>query len=293
MDLDPKVIAAVEADLEVQLGSAVHVLDARSSPGGSINDAWALETSEGDFFLKTNTADRHPSRFVAEVEDLSLLAKAGELRTPKVIAKGEADGTAWLLLEHFTTTPWTAAADAELGRDLAKLHRHSQPVFGLDRDNWIGLLAQDNSETSDWSTFFIQHRLEPLVRMAREHQRIGEGDVLRFERLYALLPDMFPAEKPALLHGDLWHGNALNTANGVVVVDPATYYGHREMDVAMAGLFGGIGPDFLKAYNAEWPLGPAWEERMDLCRLYPLLVHLNLFGGEYAERVSVALRKYV
>lgn len=293
MDLNAEVITNVEAELKAQLGNAVQVRDAKSLSGVSINDAWALETSAGRFFLKTNAADRHPSRFVAEAADLALLANAKELRTPKVIATGEADGTAWLLLEFITTKAWTAEADAALGRGLAKQHRHSQPLYGLDRNNWIGLLPQDNTPTADWTTFFMQHRLAPLVGMARDHQRINDGDVLRFERLYAALPDLLPQEKPALLHGDLWHGNALNTADGVVVVDPAAYYGHREMDVAMAGLFGGIGPDFLVAYNNEWPLEPGWEGRMDLCRLYPLLVHLNLFGGGYSEKVSEVLRRYV
>lgn len=293
MDLNTDVIAGVEADLKVILGTSVRIRDARSISGGSINDAWALETSGERYFLKTNPADRHPSRFVPEAADLALLASTNELRTPKVIATGEAAGTAWLLLEFHHAKAWTSDADAELGRGLAKQHRHSQPHFGLDRDNWIGLLPQDNTPASDWATFLVQHRLAPLVRMARDHQRIGDGDVLRFERLYAVIPDLIPQEKPALLHGDLWHGNALYTADGVVVVDPAAYYGHREMDVAMAGLFGGIGPGLLDAYNNEWPMEPGWEGRIDLCRLYPLLVHLNLFGGGYAAQVSAALRKYV
>lgn len=293
MKLNVKVVAKVESELAAVLGDHVHVRDAIPLSGGSINEAWQLETTRGRFFLKTNTADRHPSRFVAEALDLDLIAQAKALPTPKVLAQGEADGTAFLLLEFITATSWTSEADAALGRGLARLHRRTQAQFGLDRNNWIGLLPQVNTPNSDWPAFLVEHRLDPLVRMARDHGKLGGGDVLRFERLYARLPQLLPKEVPALLHGDLWHGNVLNASNGVVVLDPAAYFGHREMDIAMAGLFGGIGPGFFQAYTGQFPLETGWEDRVGLCRLYPLLVHVNLFGGSYAAQINGTLQRYV
>ena len=115
----------------------------------------------------------------------------------------------------------------------------------------------------------------------------------RFERLFHRLDHLFPSEAPALLHGDLWSGNLLGDAQGrPVLIDPAVYYGHREMDLAMTRLFGGFDPGFHTAYQAEWPLEAGWEERVDLCNLYPLLVHVNLFGGSYVAQVEAVLRRF-
>ncbi|MFZ1687503.1 MAG: fructosamine kinase family protein, partial [Flavobacteriales bacterium] len=183
---------------------------------------------------------------------------------------------------------------------LARLHGHTNSTFGLDpastagrRDNYIGSLKQVNTGQVTWGEFFIHCRLEPQVKMAIDHQRIGMGDVLRFERLYGKLPSLFPIEPPALLHGDLWSGNFLCDAHHQpVLIDPAVYYGHREMDIAMTKLFGGFEPAFYSAYSDAWAMEIGWEERADLCNLYPLLVHVNLFGGSYAGQVAAILLRF-
>jgi protein-ribulosamine 3-kinase len=96
-----------------------------------------------------------------------------------------------------------------------------------------------------------------------------------------------------LLHGDLWSGNFLCGHNGdPVLIDPAVYFGHREMDIAMTKLFGGFDDTFYTAYNEERPMEGGWEERVDPCNLYPLLVHVNLFGGGYAAQVQQILKRF-
>ena len=115
----------------------------------------------------------------------------------------------------------------------------------------------------------------------------------RFERLFHQLDTLFPTEPPALLHGDLWSGNFLcDEKSRPVLIDPAVYYGHREMDLAMTKLFGGFDAELYKAYHAEWPLEQGWEERLELYNLYPLLVHVNLFGGAYVQQVETILKRY-
>jgi protein-ribulosamine 3-kinase len=122
---------------------------------------------------------------------------------------------------------------------------------------------------------------------------VEAGMVFRFERLFHKLDKLFPAEAPALLHGDLWSGNVLcdDHANPVLI-DPAVYYGHREMDLAMTRLFGGFDAGLYAAYHAESPLEQGWEERADLCNLYPLMVHVNLFGGGYVAQVEAVLKRF-
>lgn len=294
MPLSRTLTEHLEAVLADQAGQPATIQQADETYGGSINDVYRLETSAGRFFLKVNGADQFPSLFVSEVKGLELLRGSGELRVPDVVAQGEVGNTTFLLMEYVAPGEEDRDFQSRFGQALAKLHRHSRDSFGLDHDNHIGLLAQINTPNRDWVEFLVQCRFEPLVKMAHDSQRIHPGDVLRFERLYAKLPEWIPAEMPALLHGDLWKNNYIAAEDGQpVLIDPAVYYGHREMDLAMTKLFGGFDREFYEAYNEEEPLEKGWEDRMDLCNLYPLLVHLNLFGGSYANRVGAVLRRYV
>ena len=114
-----------------------------------------------------------------------------------------------------------------------------------------------------------------------------------FEKLFAKLNEIFPAEKPSLLHGDLWSGNFMTGTDGSVkLIDPAVYFGFREMDLAMSKLFGGFDSSFYKFYHEEFPLENGLEKRVDICNLYPLLVHVNLFGGHYANEVDAIVSRF-
>ena len=294
MPLTESLTTHIEDLLTKHRGATVIIRAVRPLYGGSVNDAYCLTTDQGKWFLKTNLADRFPSMFDAEAQGLALLRTANALRVPDRIAQGEVEGTTFLLLEFIATAEQDETFQTRFGKGLAKLHRHTSAAFGLDRDNYIALLPQVNTPHKDWVEFLIKCRFEPLVKMARDHQRIAMADAIRFERLYGKLSSFFPPEIPALLHGDLWKNNFLAAEDGqAVLIDPAVYYGHREMDIAMTRLFGGFQREFYEAYQEEGPLEQGWEQRMDLCNLYPLLVHLNLFGGSYAVRVNETLRRYL
>jgi fructosamine-3-kinase len=294
MFLPGTLIERVCEDLSRHLGLFVDVELAAPVGGGSINDAWRLETEAGRYFLKTNSADRYPSMFAAEADGLRRLREAGPLRVPKVIATGEDHDDSYLLLEWVESGTKGPGFWAEFGRGLAQLHRHTQEHFGLQHDNYIGSLVQRNKQERDWPSFLIHQRLEPQLKVARDHKRVKAGMAFRFERLYRQLDKLFPPEPPALLHGDLWSGNFLcDPESRPVLIDPAVYYGHREMDLAMTRLFGGFDAEVYNAYHSEWPLEKGWEERVDLCNLYPLMVHVNLFGGNYADQVEGILRRFV
>jgi fructosamine-3-kinase len=294
MALQGSLIEQVAQHLTGRLGTPVDVEHAGSIGGGSINDAWRLETDHGRFFLKTNHADRFPSLFEAEADGLARLRAANALPTPEVLGHGEDQDTSWLLLEWLEEAPRRSDFWTSFGRQLARQHRHTRAGFGLERDNYIGSLKQSNRDHAHWPSFFIQERLEPQFRMARDRRKVEAGTSFRAERLFAQLDRHFPEEPPALLHGDLWNGNFMSGPDGAArLIDPAVYYGHREMDLAMTRLFGGFDPGLLSGYEQEWPLQQGWEERVDLCNLYPLLVHVNLFGGHYVQQVEAVLRRYV
>ena len=102
------------------------------------------------------------------------------------------------------------------------------------------------------------------------------------------------AEPPARLHGDLWSGNVITDSRGQpVLIDPAVYGGHREVDLAMLALFGGLSPRVVAAYEARTPLAAGWQARTRLWQIYPLLVHTVLFRGSYVDAAEAAMRAYL
>ena len=293
MPLSGSLIERLCERLSRHVGEPMDIEHSEPVGGGSICAAYRLHTPAGRWFVKVLDAEKHPDLFAGEADGLQRLARAGALRVPQVVGHGEDHDEAYLLLEHIDTGPRRTAFWEALGRGLAALHGHSAPRFGLERDNHIGLLPQVNTREADWPTFLVRHRLEPLVRQARDRRRLDPATVQRFDRLYPRLDGLFPTEPPALLHGDLWSGNVLCASDGSpVLIDPAVYHGHREMDLAMARLFGGFEEAFFAAYHSERPLEPGWPERVELCQLYPLLVHVLLFGGGYAAQVQAVLRRY-
>ena len=275
----------------------VAVTAARPLAGGDINQAFALTLADGrTVFAKTN-ADAPRSMFATEASGLAWLQQAKALRVPQVLAVApvEHDGPGFLVLEHIEEAPRRRDFDEVLGRGLAALHRFGAPSFGLDRDNFVGRLPQENAPLPTWAAFYRARRLEPQLRRAVDRGLIP-GDVrAAFDRLFTLCEALCgPPEPPARLHGDLWGGNHIVDETGSpCLIDPAVYGGHREIDLAMMRLFGGYDARVFAAYAEVFPLAPGHEERISLHQLYPLLVHVNLFGGGYVPSVAAALDRLV
>lgn len=197
MPLSGSLIERLCEDLAHHTGHAVDIEREVPLGGGSINDCYRLDTDAGRFFVKVNAADQHPSMFEAEADGLRRLGSTGAVRVPTVIAVGEDHDDSYLLLEHIDGGPKSTAFWEAFGRSLAQLHKNTAPSFGLERNNYIGTLKQVNTPCATWPEFFIAHRLEPQVMMARDRKRLGDSDVLRFERLCTKLPDLCPEEPPA------------------------------------------------------------------------------------------------
>ena len=256
--------------------------------GGDINEAFEVALADGrTVFAKTN-ATPPQGMFVAEARGLEWLDEAGALRVPRVLAVSES----FLALEYLRASKRQNGFDEMLGRGLAELHAFGAPSFGLGHDNFIGRLPQSNRVSPDWASFYWSERLEPQLRLASDRGRIDARLLARFEGLRKELPSLVgPREPPARLHGDLWGGNLHVDEEGTpCIIDPAAYGGHREVDLAMMRLFGGFGPRVFEAYQEAHPLSPGAPARIPLYQLYPLLVHVNLFGSSYVGSVERALR---
>lgn len=261
--------------------------------GGDINEVYSVTTSEASFVVKLNKADQFPGMLRKEAQGLHLIAHTGTVKTPAVINTGVIEGTQFLVLEKIETAAATKATWTQFGQQLAALHLNTSQLFGLDHDNYIGSLVQHNKPCGTWTEFLIIQRLQPMIEMAVNQGDINYVEAKIIEPFYKRLEDLYPPGKPALLHGDLWSGNYLvNYDGGPVIIDPAVYYGHREMDIAMMHLFGGFSPSLFDAYNESYPLEKGWQQRVSLNQLYPLLVHVNLFGRGYWERVRQVLEAY-
>ncbi|HSY37987.1 MAG TPA: fructosamine kinase family protein [Polyangia bacterium] len=286
---------ATRAAVEAALGAKVERLESLS--GGDINDAYRAVLAGGrTVFVKTNDhADA--AMFPAEARGLAFLAAPQALAVPQVLAVsgGESGAPSFLVLEYLEPGRRSKDFDERLGQGLAALHRSGAPGFGLDHDNFIGRLPQSNAARPTWAEFYVERRLDPQLRTAADSGRATRVMTQGFEALFRKMSQLVGPEEPASrLHGDLWGGNLHATPGGEpCLIDPAVYGGHREMDLAMMQLFGGFSSRTFSAYAEAFPLARGHEGRVPLYQLYPLMVHVNLFGGSYGGSVEHALSRYV
>lgn len=286
------VISSVIARIGSLSGKKPEFKGHRSVSGGCIHNAILFDTSIGDYFVKWNKADQLHN-FECEARGLAMLANPGKLNVSKVLGTGKAGGNAWILMEFIHAGRQKEGFYRHFGEGLAALHRESQGQFGLDHDNYIGSLVQHNAQEDSWPRFFARQRLQPQLKLAMKKGLVGNAFRKKVEALIQGLEGLFSNDPPSLLHGDLWSGNFMTGKDGrVVLIDPAVYFGQREAEIAFTMLFGRFNQDFYDAYNATWPLENGWESRVDLYNLYPLMVHLNLFGRSYLPEIQSILDKY-
>ncbi|MCB0736772.1 MAG: fructosamine kinase family protein [Bacteroidetes bacterium] len=258
--------------------------------GGDINSAFRIDTAKQTFFLKLNNLS-FDKMFAKEANGLNAIAATGTIKTPKIFAHGQFENTQYLLLEWIEIG--LKKSFAQLGSQLAQLHKTTRSHFGFFENNFIGSLTQLNQAEPDFITFFITQRLEPLVKKARDAQLLESHQVAQFIALYNKLPELIPHSKPSLLHGDMWSGNVIfNQSGEPVLIDPATYFGHYEMELAFTQMFGGFPSEFYNAYfNSTEPI-PGFQKRVPVYNLYPTLVHLLLFGKSYLPGIRSTLNTF-
>ena len=285
---------SLRTELESRLDAPIDQVVAVS--GGCIANASRLETDDTAYFLKWGP-DEVARTFPGEAAGLEALAAAdSDLEVPSIVEveTPEDDRPGFLVMGWINTGRQGRRFWETFGRGLAQVHRHTAETYGFEQDNFIGRLPQSNARMESWPAFVREQRLEPQVAMARERDRWQAEWNRPLENLYRRLDDLLPASPPAsVLHGDLWKGNFMVTAVGTpALIDPATYYGHREADLAMTELFGGYEAPFYDAYREAWPLESGYETRREIYNLYHLINHLNHFGAGYANSVASTLNPF-
>jgi protein-ribulosamine 3-kinase len=263
-----------------------------SVQGGSINACFHVEfKNKQSYFVKQNKSTEFPGMFQAEAKGIELMRSAG-LLCPKVIKTHiETDQQYFVLSFHPKSTANTIQWE-NAGKMLARMHQTSNGKFGLDHSNYMGSLVQTNEFENTFHEFFILQRLLPQLRIARDSYALNDRHSRQFDNLFSRIENLLPTEKPALVHGDLWTGNLHPSTEGVYFIDPAIAFSHREVDLAMTTLFGQVSEAFYRGYEEEFPTEKHLKERFSIYNLYPLLIHLNLFGNSYRTDIEATLERF-
>ena len=265
----------------------------RPVSGGDISSAYLLETQSQKFLLKVNSKSSAKTMFDAEQQGLRAIESTKTIAVPHVHLVDELDGKAFLLMDFVESRRPNAKDYTHFGRDLANMHLVSNDQFGFSSDNFIGSLSQSNAFHTDWAEFYWNERILPQLEIAKKNTALDDAKIPSKESALKIFRQVFGEVKPSLLHGDLWGGNYLISTDGTpFLIDPAVYYGHSIVDVAMSRLFGGFDAEFYDAYHEIIPKQTYYQEQIKLYQLYYLLVHLNLFGRSYRSSVVDILERY-
>lgn len=263
--------------------------------GGDINDAYEIVLDDGlHLFMKRNVRSAL-ANFQAEAAGLDAIRATGAIRVPEILGIGTDGADSFLLLEFIEKKQRVKHFWEIFAEELAAMHcapAAAQVGFGFPEDNWIGARKQINTPHDSWVDFFRDCRLEVQFRAADQY--FSPQDRKRIDFLLSHL-DRYLTEpvRPSLLHGDLWSGNMITGPDGKGwLIDPAVYYGHPEVDIAMTELFGGFSQEFYETYREAGAMEDGYLDRRDLYNLYQLLNHLNMFGRSYLDPVLRIVKRY-
>ena len=271
---------------------SVQILSVKPLSGGSINEVFWVETQQEELVIKINNKSRYPLMFEKEKAGLLELSKSN-FTVPSVKACFTLEDYQYLLLSHIQSAPKNDDFWYVFAKHLAEMHRLKHEFFGALEDNYMGALPQSNANHTSWTDFYLQERIRPQLELAIRQGYISQEEMSQILLQIGRFLDKEGQKEtvPSLVHGDLWNGNFMVDEQGYpALIDPAAHYGHRETDLAMTRLFGGFAPDFYKYYHQFYPLNKGWEKRLEVYQLYPLLIHLNLFGKGYLSAVKQIFR---
>ncbi|KAJ8021819.1 Ketosamine-3-kinase [Holothuria leucospilota] len=307
---------------------STYVKKVESAGGGCISDGASYDTDNcGKVFVKVNKKSEAQRMFIGESASLDAILNTKTVRVPKPVKVfPHPDGTGSMFVMEHLDIKSLRSHQSRLGEQLARLHLHNSALktrqgkeesrigsgsadksgdtcnetssyvdkFGFDVTTCCGYLPQDNSWCKNWVEFYTRQKLGQQLDLIEKDYGDREAREL-WSQLQRCIPKMFEGLEicPALLHGDLWGGNVGETDSEPVMFDPASFYGHSEYELGIAGLFGGFSGAFYSSYHKLIPKASGFEKRHQLYQLFHYLNHWNHFGSGYRGSSLSIMRKLV
>jgi fructosamine-3-kinase len=290
----------IEQAVSAYLGRAWQVTQAVDKSDAASHPAAILSDGKYAVFVKLGEGDQAMDMFAQELAGLRLLTERAGVLTPTGIGVVPVKQGALLILAAVGLIERGEQHWRQMGRALAQIHQVKGERFGLDHHCYWGSLYQDNRPLADWPEFFWLRRLEPRLRAAVDSGNLSLALRAQVEKLESRLTELCgPPIQPALLHGDAHQNNFLTTVQGPVLVDPAVYYGHPEMDLAYMDFFVEMGffaptpVGFYDGYREVTPVEPGYDQRRDLWRIPAWLAMVQVDGPQHAEKLRAAVGSYL
>ena len=278
--------------LQIQLSEALdkQILSIDFFSEGQIGNIYKVKTADQEYILKTSEASFMLQTEANMIKDINKY----KISVPKIYDVSQTH----LLMEYIETSDQAKMTqESEAAKLLSELHAvtNESRMYGYYYDTTIGPFDQKNEQTQyNWTLFLGQMRIMPMAKICYDKGQIRK-EIL--ENLEGLCRDLYKRIDmslitPSLLHGDLWSGNILFNMNGATVIDPALYFGDKEMELAFIKLFDTFGETFFSAYEEVHPLSDDfYEVKVPLYQIYPLLVHVALYGAGYVAQLEQVLKR--
>ena len=286
--------AAVEQIVSDYRGATWEMMEFRDMNEFSSHPSAILSNGSYSIFVKLSTAANGLEQFETELAGLRLLSELAGVLIPTPIGTFSIEGGVVMILEGVQAIDRTPTQWRRIGQTLAQIHQNKGKQFGLDTHNYFGPFYQDNRPLPDWPTFYTERRLRPRLMGAINSGHMPTEVIRQVEKLILRIPKLCDVEVvPTLLHGDAQHHNFISTAEGAVVIDPAVYYGHSEMDLAYVDYFHPVPDDLFIGYEELVPIDPGFWERRELWRIYGYLAIVEADDATYLPKLIKAVEKYI
>ncbi|MBN2086681.1 MAG: fructosamine kinase family protein [Anaerolineales bacterium] len=290
---DTQVRAALEAAVANFRGRAWHIRSITDLSEFACHPCGIFSDGEVGIFAKFSEAFDAAKQFEIELDDLQYLASRAGVMVPNPVGVVPAANGVLFISEAQAAVERGPRQWRQMGAALARIHRINSDRCGFLHDNYFGPLVQENTPIREWSIFYERHRLSPRLKAAVDSGNLPPAVASQMEKVIARLPQLCgPDPTPSLLHGDAQQNNFISTEKGAVIIDPAVYYGHPEMDLAFIDYFQPVPADFFLGYREELPIDPGFRDRRDLWRIAGYLAAIEVEGPAHIPRLTDALRRY-
>lgn len=284
----------LEALVSQYTGRKWRIRDARDMTDYACHPCAILSGDSYSVFAKFSEAPNGQEQFGIELAGLRLLRDRTGVLIPTPLGILPVAGGSLLVLEAVREVERTPREWRQIGQALAQIHQIKGERFGLERNGYIGPLYQDNTPHDKWADFYAERRLAPALRLAIASGNLPSDITRQVEQIIARLPELCgPEPIPTLLHGDAQQNNYISTEKGAVIIDPAVYYGHPEMDLAFMDYFQPVPEAVFDGYREILPIAPDFPERRDLWRVWGYLAAVTVEGAVHLPKLVNAIRKYV